>query len=143
MSPTLMLIAGLVSLGVGLVSLLAIAVQLGRVLQRQDTAESAVKQLDAAIVTLKDGHHEQDRAIQAVTARIDGQAGDHARAAERVSELRTQFHEMLRTLTALREDVVGRLARIEGYVEHQSAPPPQPSGAFGLPRRPTIPGEPR
>jgi hypothetical protein len=44
-----MIVAGVVSMCVGLLSLLASAVQLGRVLQRQDQAENAAKLTTVAI----------------------------------------------------------------------------------------------
>lgn len=125
------------------VTLSAILVSLGRVLQRQEHAELAAKALAEEVVALKATVRQLERDIQATTARLDGLGADHQRGNEKVSELRTQFSETLRTITSLREDLVDRLARIESYVEHHSTPPPQPGAGFGPPRRPTHPGEPR
>ena len=138
MSPLAVLGAVVGAIGLAL-TLAAVLVSLGRVLQRQDHVEAAAKVTAATVDALKETLHAQERELQATAARIDGQAGEHARASEKLSELRTQFHEAIRSLTSLREDIVGRLARIESYVEHHSTPPPLPGSGFGPPRHPTQP----
>ena len=108
MSPLAVLGAVVGAIGLAL-TLAAVLVSLGRVLQRQDHVEAAAKVTAATVDALKETLHAQERELQATAARIDGQAGEHARASEKLSELRTQFHEAIRSLTSLREETENKL----------------------------------
>lgn len=131
MNPTIAIITGAVGLLVGLVSLLAVAVQLGRVLQRQDTSDAANKVRDESIKTLQESKHDHTAAMQLQASRIEILSSNHSRSESDLHSLHSQFADVQRGLAALREDLVGRLIRIEMAVEHHSVPSPQPSaGGF-------------
>lgn len=138
MSPTLAVVIGVVGLLSGLVSLLAIAVQLGRVLQRQDALEKASK--DRA-----DDDKEDARALQAVTASVQSltSRADHdderrKQIAAEVADLRRSHADGSRELSLLRSEIVERLIRIESHVERHTPAPAQPFGPTA-PRHPTQP----
>ena len=141
MSPALTIVAGAVGLLVGLVSLLAVAVQLGRVLQRQDSADTANKLRDESIKVLQESKHDLAASLQLQTNRIEILSANYARSESDLHSLHNQFADVQRGLAALREDLVGRLIRIEMAVEHHSTPSPPPGqGPF---RRATDPQPPK
>lgn len=141
------------------ITLAAILVQLGRVLQRADQNETTLKELkdqrekelkpqSDLIAIVRQRTHDLANAVQAVNAH-------HTLLESRLAHLESAYTELRRDQstgagelrTALAE-VLDRLARIETALAHTSPPSlpagrtPPPVNPFGPPRR-SQPGEPR
>lgn len=138
MSPTLALLAGAVGLATGIISLLAIAVQLGRVLQRQDAAEKIIAQQDTDAKEAERARQALASTVQHLVNRCDHADERRKHAESELSDLRRQHADGSRDLSLLRSEILERLIRIESHVERHTPAPPQPFGPTA-PRHPTQP----
>lgn len=141
-------------------ALAAILVQLGRVLQRADQNETALKELKEqrekelkpqvdVLTIVRQRTHDLGNAIQAVNANHTLMENRVAHIEAAVTDLRHDQSAGAGELRTVLAEVLDRLARIETAIAHGSTPPPLPTGrvpapsaAFGPPRR-SSPGEPR
>ncbi len=125
-------------------TLAAILVQLGRVLQRADQNEAALKELKEQrekelkpqadlIAVVRQRTHDLNNAVQAVNANHTLLESRIAHVESAVTELRRDQSAGAGELRTVLAEVLDRLARIETSLSRDSAPP------FG-PRRPTDPG---
>lgn len=139
------------------ITLAAILVQLGRVLQRADQNETALKdqrekelkpQTDL-ITVVRQRTHDLSDAVQAVNSHHTLLENRLAHLESAVTDLRHEQSAGAGALRGVLAEVLDRLARIETALAHSSSPPPlpagrasQPGGGFGPPRRPQS-GDPR
>jgi len=146
-------------LGVAL-TLAAILVQLGRVLQRAEQNEAALRELkeqrekelkpqSEMIELVRQRTHDLASAIQAVNANHTLLETRLTHSEVALSDLRRDQTTGAGELRIVLAEVLDRLARIETAIAHGSAPPPLPASrasapgpVYGPPRR-TLPGEPR
>lgn len=142
------------------ITLAAILVQLGRVLQRADQNESALKELKDqrekelkpqtdVLAIVRQRTHDLANALQGVHANHTLIETRMAHIESAVTDLRHDQNAGAGELRAVLAEVLDRLARIETALAHGSTPPPLPTSrtptqgpAFGPPRR-SHPGDPR
>lgn len=133
---TLAAVSAILALAAGIATFIAFAIQLGRVLQRQDSSEELAREHVRKIDALERSRHEAAQLTQAALNRVAVLEQSHERAQSEHVELRRAHVDTGRELTSLRQDLIERLARIEAWLERAAVGSPQSSMAH---RGPTIP----